>query len=265
MATKTRKRKKPDPAEPVDAADLGRRAATEPHKLGLDTAQEALQKVADAVGGEVTAQGFNADGEPVGPAIKVAPAPDSPDRLAEWDKKTVRMVNTSAKECAELKADYEIKAEVAKEAKKKYDLAVADHFDLIRTRREGRGKPEQKELFDKAEGHAAAQDDQRTPAEVLAAGPGDDDAWKAEPTMVLVPLGLKLRYAQALGAQHGLDTLGKLNAFTEPSASGWVNKYEDLKGIGPKGAEQIADAFAKFWETWPETKAARDASAETPE
>jgi hypothetical protein len=145
------------------------------------------------------------------------------------------MVNASAKECAELKADYEIKAEVAKEAKKKYDLAVADHFDLIRTRREGRGKPEQKELFDKADGHAAAQDDQRTPAEVLAAGPGEDDAWKAEPVTVLVPLGLKLRYAQALGGEHGLDTLGKLHQFTEPTRTGFVAQVPGPQGGRTQG------------------------------
>jgi hypothetical protein len=35
MATKTRKRKKPDPG-PADAEDIGHRAATEAHKLGLD-------------------------------------------------------------------------------------------------------------------------------------------------------------------------------------------------------------------------------------
>jgi hypothetical protein len=78
-----------------------------------------------------------------------AKAYDSPERLAEWDAETVLKVNESARECAAYRADHEAKAEVAKDAKKAYELAVADHFKLVDQRKAGRGQPVQQELFDR--------------------------------------------------------------------------------------------------------------------
>jgi hypothetical protein len=190
------------------------------------------------------------NGKPDLPTLDPAKAYDSPERLAEWDRVTVKKVNASAKEVAELRADHDAKAEVAKEAKKKLDLAVADHFKLIDERRTGRGKPQQGTIpFPDPErnGHAAAEADLREPSEVP---PVTDESWKAVPLAELVEKdGLPAKVAQLLG-DAGICTMGELAAHTEPKASGWTDKLTDIPGIGPKKAEEIDAATAAFWARW---------------
>jgi hypothetical protein len=176
-----------------------------------------------------------------------AKAYDSPERLAEWDAETVLKVNESARECAAYRADHEAKAEVAKDAKKAYELAVADHFKLVDQRRAGRGQPVQQELFDRTAGHAAAEADLREPGEVPAP---TDDSWKALPLTELVEHDdLPATVAKLLG-EAGINTLGELTAYTEPKASGWTAKLSDVKGIGPAKVDAIGEATIKFWQRW---------------
>jgi predicted flap endonuclease-1-like 5' DNA nuclease len=190
------------------------------------------------------------NGKPDHTTLDPAKAYDSPERLAEWDRLTVVILNQSANECAEYRAQYEDKAEVAKEAKKKLDLAVADHFKLIDDRRTGRGKPQQGTIpFPDPErnGHAAAEADLREPSEVP---PVTDESWKAVPLAELVEKdGLPAKVAQLLG-DAGICTMGELAAHTEPKASGWTDKLTDIPGIGPKKAEEIDAATAAFWARW---------------
>jgi hypothetical protein len=186
---------------------------------------------------------------------------DSPERLAEWDAETVLKVNESARECAAYRADHEAKAEVAKDAKKAYELAVADHFKLVDQRKAGRGQPVQQELFDRTQGHAAAEADLREPGEVPSPA---DDSWKVVPLISLVENdGLPAKVAQLLG-DAGIHLMGELAAHTEPKASGWTDKLTDIAGIGPAKVEQIDAATAAFWARWkPHADATRPEDAPT--
>lgn len=227
-----------------------KKAAVDPEANGhVGTVAEAVDQVVEKA--EVVAD------EPV-----LVPAPDSPERLAQWDQETIVLINRSEKECSALKREYEDKAEIAKDAKKKYESATADHWDLIRDRRNGRGQPVQGTLFDKTHGHAAAQADLREPGEVP---PHEDMSWKTVPMTELVALdGLPEKVAQIL-ADSGIRTLGDLTHYQEPEPSGYTKRLVDLKGIGPAKVGAIDAATESFWKRWkPHATEARAGGATPP-
>jgi len=75
--------------------------------------------------------------------------------------------------------------------------------------------------------------------------PESKDAWKAYSTDSLT---LQAKTLAAL-QEAGLTTLGKLSDHIRDQGDWWAR---EIKGVGEKAAEEIADAFAAFWKEHPE-------------
>lgn len=218
-----------------------------------------------------------------GPAPRLNPALayDSPEALALYDRETVTLIQLANDEAKELHEIYEERKKEAKEAKEEWDTAAKRISKLIDERRAGRGKPKQGTLFDehgntraeaevKASTHWAAQDDIRSPDEVLAGGqggegPADDEAWTAVPLSDLVEHdGLPEKVVDILaspehkerGPMSPITTMGELATYTSPEPNGWVKKLTDIKGLGPAKEEAISEATGKFWARWNAKRAA---------
>lgn len=92
-----------------------------------------------------------------------------------------------------------------------------------------------------------------TPAAVVP-----DDLWRSYPIERWTRYGITAKDLEKLGAgevkktgeRFPIATVGDLSNFSKPSASGWVNGYADIKGIGSGGADRISDAEAQFWSAW---------------
>jgi hypothetical protein len=209
-------------------------------------------------------------------SLNPALAYDSPERLAEWDAETVRMMNEANAQAKEAEAYYEERKKEAKEAKEEWELAAKRLSKLIDERAAGRGKPLQQTLFDengnvrastevKAQTHWAAQDDPRSPDEVPAPRPAEDEAWKAVPLSDLVEHdGLPEKVLEILKSPEHKDrgpippitTMGELAKYTSPEESGWTKKLTDIKGLGPVKEEALTEATDKFWKRWNAMRAA---------
>ena len=73
------------------------------------------------------------------------------------------------------------------------------------------------------------------------------DAWRG---VKLVKLGLKPRTLKAFAAHTPpLTTLGQLTDHQEKAGDFWA---KDIKGVGPKVQDEIADATERFWKDHPE-------------
>lgn len=73
--------------------------------------------------------------------------------------------------------------------------------------------------------------------------PDEDDSWKTVPLSSLaLPGGIIKKLADA-----GIETMGHLVAYQEPSESGWVKKLTDLAGIGEWAVVKIDAATQQFW------------------
>lgn len=182
--------------------------------------------------------------------------PDSPGRLAEWDAATRRMLKECADDVDQCQEEYDLMAKEAKDAKAALEAAWTRQHKTIRDREAGRGKPVQQELFDKTEGHAAAQPDVREPSEI----PTGDESWRLVPLTELVETdGLPAKVAQLFG-DAGLNTMGDVSDYTKPKASGWTDKLTDIKGVGPAKVEAWQAAEERFWKRWKPVAAQPDAA-----
>ena len=235
--------------KPLTEADVDAAEATMPGPLS-DAIDQVVSEVVD---GKANAK----------------PAPDSPERLAEWDAATRRLLSECAAEVDRAEKEHEAKKEAAKAAKEALEFAWKDQHKTIKEREANRGKPVQGDLFEKpTTGHAAAQPDLREPGEVP---PVEDDSWKAVPLAELVEKdGLPQKVADLLanaehkdrGALAPIATMGDLVKYQEPERGGYQKRLTDLKGFGPAKEEALSKATESFWKRWkPHANATRPADA----
>lgn len=243
--------KKPDenpPADPAPAAatvvdpPASNAAAAEPLKEAVDTAVKEIERRAAA-------------------RLDETKAYDSPESIAKYDALTIRLINASEIEVSQLEGEYIAAHSEASRRKKAWEAKVSEHFELVKTRRDGRGKPQQGTLFpepdeETAQGKTHSPDWDKAPDDWKPAVPAavadrpkepEDLSWKEIPLAELVKkFGLSQKAADIL-AGFGLDTLGKVTDYTNPNANGWCNKLTDIKGFGPKKLEEWEAATEAFW------------------
>lgn len=126
----------------------------------------------------------------------------------------------------ELKRQTEAAQNAYKAKKNEWEAQVNRLTSLIRK------STERLPLFDKK------------PAATVEAG-DEEEAWREEPLAQLANHGLSDSVIKALDDAEIL-TFGQLTDWTKTGN----RKTEDIPGIGPARAEQIADATAACWEAW---------------
>lgn len=201
------------------------------------------------------------DNEPL--RLSYSKATDSPEALAEYDQETRVEEYRLMQALDEAIIREEETKKAANSAKNGRIDAEQELHGYIRERRDGRGKPQQPQLFDgsqtaeremHAEGLTDSPDKDLPPDEwtpKLATEEREDETWKLVTLREMVERdGLPAKVAEILET-NGLDTLGKVTNFTAPSASGWIASLTDFKGFGPKKVEQWQDACENFWKRWP--------------
>ena len=187
--------------------------------------------------------------------------PTSPEALEDYDRETREMIDAQALEVADAKVKHEAAKEIASARKKSLDLAQDDLLALIQRRADERGKPKQPTLFKDPpaeQNNAQAGIDAKKESEPK---PEEDDSWREQPLSILsLSQGLldKLKDPESKSGASikPILTLGDYHDFVQPVGNGWVPDIKDIKGVGAKAADQIADAFAAFWQTWNNRKAA---------
>lgn len=127
-------------------------------------------------------------------------------------------------------------AKKAKEAKKRHESAIEDHFALEQELDSG----QQRLPFGPDEPATAAAPSSPAPAE-------PDETWKVVPLATLgiddeLPAGLLAKLEDA-----GLKTVGDVADHTKPDQAGRSKQLVDIKGIGQAAAAKIETALEQFW------------------
>lgn len=172
------------------------------------------------------------------------------NNLADYDQRTVELIDAAEREVAEAEMNWTIAAEQAKELKKTLEASQSELRALIRDRRESRGKKPELNLFTGA--------DQETPAG-QSENP-ESESWKEFPLARWVKYGLTESDVKKLagcvvkrtGEAFPIRTVGDLNRFVQPNISmpEFSRGFADVKGFGLAAADRLSDAEAKFWEDW---------------
>lgn len=165
--------------------------------------------------------------------------------LTKYDAETVLLVNELEEDATRLEGEYLVLAERSKAAKKLLEAKAAELLDLIRSRRDNRGKPpapRQLTIDDVPAGQAAE------------AVPGPDplaELWREYPLDRWAPFGLKPRDVKAL-AEARLYTVGDLANYSTPDPNNpeWTKRLTDIDGIGQATADRISEADSLFWAEW---------------
>lgn len=71
----------------------------------------------------------------------------------------------------------------------------------------------------------------------------DDGSWREVP---LASLGLPKGLLDKL-TKVGIETIGKLQEYQEPTAGGWIPSLADIKGIGEAALNKLTVALDHFW------------------
>lgn len=197
--------------------------------------------------------------------------------LEEYDRETLQLLNLSAADVSSTETAYNDAHATAARAKKKWEQARDEHFQLIRDRAEGRGKPIQPVLFKRDPEHGTytnADPDTDLPPDEWEAKRGRREtpeavcnyeqptpnctetaeeclAWRDVTLAELVEKDdLPQKVADILGS-NGIDTLGKIGDYVKPNGNGYCRDFTDIDGIGPKKRDQISDASFHFFQRWP--------------
>lgn len=138
-----------------------------------------------------------------------------------------------------------------KEAKEHTEYLRSKLLHLIDEIQRGEHQPS---LFDGVAAHASADTDD-----------SDEDAtveqdWRETPLSELVLLGLP-ESVVAKFASAGIETLGAISDYVEPTAGGYQKQLTDIPGIGASAVEKFYAAQEKFFEG--RTKAELAAAAES--
>lgn len=175
--------------------------------------------------------------------------------LAGYDRQTRELIDEMETEARAAEDKYlALKAQAA-EAKKIFEGMAAELRQLIRKRREQRGRPPEKDLFTAAGGGVVDAE--------YTVTPGDADPlenlWREYPLSRWTAFGLTAKQIDKLGSA-GISTVGDLADYTRPNDSGWSKKLTDVAGVGKGTAEKIEEANLAFFAEW--NRVLRDKFAE---
>lgn len=189
---------------------------------------------------------------------KEVPEWQRPEALAEYDAATLKLINDLDGEIDSLFDDALSKKAAAKEAKDDWEAKRDEMQRVIKERKNNRGKPVQKTLFEAA----APVADEPTPVPTVEAVPlaGPDpleDLWKEFPIDRCTTFGLTARDVDILasGERKGglptypVRTIGESALYS--SGDGSVPRhFADFKGLGASGSDRIGAALEAFWGGW---------------
>lgn len=188
--------------------------------------------------------------------------PTSPEALAEYDARTVELVNEEAETVARYERAYEAAAEEAKACKKDFEKAEKELRELIEDRKKNRGKPKQPTLYRDPVPEKEPTPDAQT--EVDATPKPEPDAtgvWQGNheftPQELATPLSsLSVPQGVLNALNEGrkkdgssftpITTVGEYFAYLQPLANGWCPKLTDIKGVGEAKAEGVETAILDF-------------------
>lgn len=153
--------------------------------------------------------------------------PEQDDEALHEAAELLERIEAAEERCRTAHSAWSTARERAKQAKASYDAAVGELQRLCRARKEPMP---------------------------LFAQPSASDAWRE---LDIEELGLPDRIDTAL-RDADLETLGELSDLM--AAGVWW--HHELKGIGEKAAEQIADGFTEFWSRHPEYAQPEDGELE---
>jgi hypothetical protein len=188
------------------------------------------------------------------------------DPLDAYDRETVDLIDQAERLAREAEREWEEKHTDASAAKKKFEKAVEDMRQLVRDRRDMRGKPKPVKLYpdpDQGEGAGESDDefddadqhcDDSAPYPAVPAA-AEDGSWESVPLASLnLAKGVLKRLAEPEhktgGKLSSITTLGELAKFIGdgfPERVGWYEGLFELKGIGEGKAESVRDAVAAFF------------------
>lgn len=179
------------------------------------------------------------------------------EALAYYDAESVRLITESMKEVDDAQKEFDGLNTEMKEAKIKWQGLVQKQHSLIRERRDARGKPVQKTLFDNT-----IRADDPPPKLELASAPATPDAlenlWREFPLDRFSIWGAtegdlaKLREGtRKRDEPRPLGTMGQLADFSSNVHNpGYENRLTDFKGIGAAAADRINASIERFWGWW---------------
>jgi len=195
----------------------------------------------------------------------------TPDELAEYDSKTVRLVSSQESQVCQLEAELaDIKSQT-KAAKKAVEDAKESLRELIQIRDRQRGRKPAPSLFDSPahttttnrvdEGNAT--DHVNDQAATSEPGPVDPHAelWREYPITVTnwKPFGLTAKDIERLNSgetkNHGVNpirVLGDVTRFITPNEAspGYARTLKDFKGFGDAAYDRWLSAETQFWDWW---------------
>lgn len=190
------------------------------------------------------------------PPLPMPPCPVSPEKtrqLAEFDLETLRIINEVCDEVTECEEDWITKNAEAKKAKEALDSGKDRLRKVIAERREARGKPIQRTLFDQV------QESSIPLAETLPITPGVDPLehlWRDFPLARLTNWGATENDMTKLAEgtrkrdnPHPLMTVGGMADYTANAGGdpAYVRALTDYKGIGSAAATRIDTALEGFY------------------
>jgi hypothetical protein len=216
----------------------------------VDMARDALMahlgiQAVDPDPGAIPTPEPSANGDGHKPDAPPATAPvdySSPEYLSAYDAETVRGSNDRAKECDNAESEYERAAEIAKGLKKQFELSELALRKWIKDRRDARGKPPQKGLYDDV------------PDRI------DADGWRDLPLSEAHLTVVQIRQCEA----EEIETLGELSEWLtddgfkdmkdelEAAIQRWQRKSAKNR---PKITPEIAQAtpLSELWREFPLT------------
>lgn len=189
---------------------------------------------------------------------KDVPEWQRPEVLAEYDAETLKLINSLDGEIDSLNDDFLAKKEAAKVAKAAWEAKRDELQRLIKERKNGRGKPVQKTLFEAAAPVAS----EPTPVEPLAAIPVAepsplDSLWEQYPLDRCTVFGMTPRDIEVMAAgerkgglpTYAVRTVGEMAKYT--AGDGGIPRHiADFKGLGASGETRIGAALEGFWGWW---------------
>lgn len=194
---------------------------------------------------------------PVAPAEPQYTNPANPDDVAAFDAETVRYIGSMTDEITELEQDHLRLKEETKKAKEAHDSAKDKLVGYIKERREQRGKPQQKNLFNVYPGivnptvATLESNEAADPLELL---------YRQFPLERFTEWGCRPGDIQRLqdgvlkngGNNRPLMTVGDLADYSAGVGmpAGWEARLSDFRGIGPGSAQRVLDAEQGFWAWW---------------
>ena len=179
--------------------------------------------------------------------------------LDDW----MTRVHAATAETDAAESEYLSLKEQASEAKKVYEAKVIALRSITRSQ----PGPQREFSFDGEQG-AAEPSEPSTPArspdepavtmsqEKLDAA-ADERSWRAWPLESLTSMGLQPRALKAM-AGAGLETVGQLSDWQAKHGDFWI---KEIKGMGKKVGDNVADVMERFWRERPDRKADAQAGA----